>query len=90
VAQALHTALMMPLSERRGRMRRLRRGISERTVFWWVNNFLRAAIARDLSDFQRPTTTRRRTRWRRWPSEQRTARRRQRLVMFTPPAPTAM
>ena len=54
VAQALHTALMMPLSERRSRMRRLRRGISERTVFWWVNNFLRAAIARDLSDFQRP------------------------------------
>lgn len=53
VAQALHTALMMPLSDRRGRMRRLRRGISERTVFWWVNSFVRAAIARDLSDFQR-------------------------------------
>lgn len=54
VAQALHTAVTMPLSERRGRMRRLRRGISERSVFWWVNTFLRAAIARDLSDFQRP------------------------------------
>jgi trehalose 6-phosphate synthase len=54
VAQALHTAVTMPLSERRGRMRRLRRGISERSVFWWVNTFLRAAISRDLSDFQRP------------------------------------
>jgi hypothetical protein len=35
-------------------MRRLRRGISERSVFWWVNHYLRAAIARDLSDFGRP------------------------------------
>jgi hypothetical protein len=23
-------------------------------VFWWVNTFLRAAIAKDLSDFPQP------------------------------------
>jgi trehalose 6-phosphate synthase len=54
VAAALHAAVVMSQEERRTRMRRLRRSIAERDVFWWVNNFLRAVIARDLSDFPQP------------------------------------
>ncbi len=54
VAAALHTAVTMPFEERRSRMRRLRRQVASRDVFWWVNTFLRAAIAKDLSDFPQP------------------------------------
>jgi trehalose 6-phosphate synthase/phosphatase len=54
VAAALHNAVTMPLDERRSRMRRLRRQVASRDVFWWVNTFLRAAIAKDLSDFPQP------------------------------------
>lgn len=53
VATALYRAVRMPLDERRSRMRRLRRQVASRDVSWWVNAFLRAAIAKDLSDFPR-------------------------------------
>lgn len=51
VADAIHQALTMPTEERRERMRKLRRVVRERDVFWWVDLFLRAAFATDLSGF---------------------------------------
>lgn len=54
VADAIRRAFDMNLAERRARMRRLRRAIREQDVFWWVESFLRAAIAKDLSAFPLP------------------------------------
>jgi len=54
VADAIHRAFTMPTTERRARMRRLRRAIGKQDIFWWVDSFLRAAIAKDLSDFPLP------------------------------------
>lgn len=51
VVDALHRALHMSQDERRGRMRKLRASIRRQDIFRWVNGFLRAAIARDLSAF---------------------------------------
>jgi trehalose 6-phosphate synthase len=44
----------MPAQEREARMRRMRRSIRRQDVFWWVDSFLRAAIARELRDFPAP------------------------------------
>ena len=54
VADAIVRAFHMPAEERRARMRRLRRGVREQDIFWWVDSFLRAAIAKDLSAFPLP------------------------------------
>ena len=54
VADAIHRAFTMSTKERRARMRRLRRAIREQDIFWWVDSFLRAAIAKDLNDFPLP------------------------------------
>jgi trehalose 6-phosphate synthase len=54
VADAIHNMVTMHAAERRIRMRRLRRIIRERDVFWWVDSFLRAAITKDLSAFPAP------------------------------------
>jgi trehalose 6-phosphate synthase len=54
MADAIHRAVNMPDDDRRARMRRLRREIRDHDIFWWVDSFLRAAIAKDLSDFPRP------------------------------------
>ena len=54
VAEAIRTAHSMPQDERLARMRAMRRSIRRQDVFWWVDSFLRAAIARDLSDFPAP------------------------------------
>jgi trehalose 6-phosphate synthase len=35
-------------------MRGMRRSIRRQDVFWWVDSFLRAAIAKDLSAFPGP------------------------------------
>jgi trehalose 6-phosphate synthase/phosphatase len=51
VADALHRAMTMDQAERLARMRRLRRGVARQNVFWWVDSFLQAAIARDLGSF---------------------------------------
>jgi trehalose 6-phosphate synthase len=51
VADAIHRAFRMPEAERQARMRGMRRSIRRQDVFWWVDSFLRAAIAKDLSDF---------------------------------------
>jgi len=43
VADAIVRAYNMSPDERRLRMRRLRKSIAKRDVFWWVNGFLKAA-----------------------------------------------
>jgi len=43
VANAIHTAFVMPAGERRARMRRLRRGVRRNDVYAWVDSFMRAA-----------------------------------------------
>ena len=53
VADAIRRAFTMNDDERRARMRRLRRSIRDYDIFWWVDSFLRAVIARDLSAFPR-------------------------------------
>ena len=47
VANAIHQAYNMSTNERRIRMRRLRKSIRKYDIFWWVDSFLRAAIAYD-------------------------------------------
>jgi len=55
VADALYRALTMPLSQRRRRMRLLRRNITQEDIFWWVDNFLRTAAGKALHDFPEST-----------------------------------
>jgi trehalose 6-phosphate synthase/phosphatase len=54
VADAIYRAYTMADDERRNRMRRLRRGVRECDIFWWVDTYLQAAIERDLSDYPQP------------------------------------
>lgn len=51
VADAIHRAFAMNTEERRVRMRKLRRVVRDYDIFWWVDAFLRAAIAKDLRSF---------------------------------------
>ncbi|MDH5536173.1 MAG: trehalose-6-phosphate synthase [Betaproteobacteria bacterium] len=51
VADTINRAVTMSEEERRARMRRMRRSIRDSDIFWWVDSFLRAAIAKDLSAF---------------------------------------
>ncbi len=51
VAEAIYRAFTMPGEERQRRMKALRRSIREYDIYWWVDSFLRAGIARDLRDF---------------------------------------
>jgi trehalose 6-phosphate synthase len=43
----------MPAAEQHQRMRILRRAVRERDIYHWLDAVLRAAIARDLSEFPR-------------------------------------
>jgi trehalose 6-phosphate synthase len=45
-ANAIYRAYNMSTGERRSRMRRLRTSIAKRDIFWWLDSFLRAAIAK--------------------------------------------
>jgi trehalose 6-phosphate synthase len=54
VGDALFRAWNMSAEERELRMRGLRRSVRTFDVFWWVNSFLNAAIAHDLSAFPAP------------------------------------
>ena len=45
VANAIHRAYKMSEDERRLRMRRLRKAIARRDIFWWVDSFLHTATA---------------------------------------------
>jgi len=47
VADAIYQAYGMNIDERRWRMQRLRKSVARRDVFWWVNSFLQAAVARE-------------------------------------------
>ncbi len=51
VSNAIHRAFHMNPGERKAKMRRLRRAIKRRDIFWWVNTFLKAALSRDLYSF---------------------------------------
>lgn len=51
VADAIHRAYTMSEQARRSRMRKLRRSIRKYNIFWWVNSFLQAAIAKHLDNF---------------------------------------
>ena len=51
VAEAIYEAYTMSPEERRRRMRRLRQAIRRYNIFWWVDAFLQAAIARRLDTF---------------------------------------
>ncbi|MGH8743732.1 MAG: trehalose-6-phosphate synthase, partial [Burkholderiales bacterium] len=51
VADTIYRAFTMTDDEQRARMRRMRRSIRKHDIFWWVDSFLRAAIAKDLSAF---------------------------------------
>ena len=51
MADAIHRAFHMEVEERRRRMRNLRRSVLEHNIFRWVDNFLTAAIAKQIKDF---------------------------------------
>ncbi len=51
MAEALHDAFVMGEQDQQQRMAKLRRSVARQSVFWWVDSFLRAAIAKDLSHF---------------------------------------
>jgi trehalose 6-phosphate synthase/phosphatase len=50
-ADAIFNAFRMVPSERRYRMKRLRKNVGTQDVFWWVDSFMRAAIDKELRDF---------------------------------------
>ena len=54
VAETIQRAITMGPEERRARMHKLKRFVREHDIFWWVDSFLRAAIAKDLSNFPVP------------------------------------
>jgi len=51
MAETIHQAYRMDEDEKRTRMRKLRRSIRRYDIFWWVNSFLEAAIAKRLDHF---------------------------------------
>ncbi len=53
VADAIHEAFIMDLETRHTRMEKMRRSIQRNDIFHWVNAFLRAGIAKNLSQFPR-------------------------------------
>ncbi|MCJ2164346.1 MULTISPECIES: trehalose-6-phosphate synthase [unclassified Pseudodesulfovibrio] len=51
VAKALHRALHWEKDERRSHMSKLRDQVRKNNIFWWVDSFLQAGIAKSLGDF---------------------------------------
>lgn len=51
IAEAIHRAYRMNEKERKSRMRVLRQNVMKYNIFWWVDNFLQAAIAKNLDSF---------------------------------------
>lgn len=45
IAHAIYKAYCMPPDERRSRMRRLRKNVAKRDIYWWVNYFVSASSA---------------------------------------------
>jgi trehalose 6-phosphate synthase len=54
VADAIKQAYAMDPAERRARMRRMRHSIRRNDIYEWVNSFMKAAFASDLSAFPMP------------------------------------
>ncbi len=50
-ADAIYNAFRMPAGERRYRMKQMRRSVRTQNVFWWVDQFMQAAINKELRDF---------------------------------------
>lgn len=50
-AEAIYRAFVMAPEERRNRMRRLRLSVRRNDIFHWVDDFLDAAVGRQLADF---------------------------------------
>ncbi len=51
VSNVIYDALHMEPGERHRRMHRLRQTIRKHDIFWWVDSFLRASIAKSLDSF---------------------------------------
>ena len=51
VADAIYKALNMSRDERRQRMKKLRASVKRHDIYWWVDSFLHAAIAKRLNNF---------------------------------------
>jgi trehalose 6-phosphate synthase len=51
VAKALHRTFHWDKGERRRHMSRLRDQVRKNNIYWWVDSFLQAGIARKLDDF---------------------------------------
>lgn len=51
VADAIYKAVNMSRDERRQRMKKLRASVKRHDIYWWVNSFLHAAIAKRLNNF---------------------------------------
>ena len=58
IARALHRALHWERDERREHMSRLRDQVRRNNIFWWVDSFLQAGIAKTLCDFPEIETVR--------------------------------
>jgi alpha,alpha-trehalose-phosphate synthase [UDP-forming] len=50
MATAIARAVDMPTSERRARMRKMRRAVREHDIFWWLDSFLKAATSKTMQD----------------------------------------
>jgi trehalose 6-phosphate synthase len=51
VAETIYQAWKMTPAERHARMHRLRQSIKRHDIFWWVDSFLKASIAKSLDSF---------------------------------------
>ena len=52
VAAAIYKAFYMDEKERKKRMKKLRAKVKRQDIYWWVNSYLNAAIARHLDNFR--------------------------------------
>ena len=51
VAAAIYRAYYMSEEERKSRMKKMRYQVKRQDIYWWVNSYLEAAIARNLDNF---------------------------------------
>lgn len=51
VADAVYQAYQMPTHERKKRMHKLKSNVRKYDIFWWVDSFLQASIAKNLDNF---------------------------------------
>ncbi|BDQ34795.1 trehalose-6-phosphate synthase [Pseudodesulfovibrio portus] len=58
IAKALHRALHWDRDERHSSMSKLRDQVRRNNIFWWVDSFLQAGIAKTLGDFPEVETVR--------------------------------